>query len=84
MWQVGSLVCGFGGTEQCAVTTDVDFEIMTVGRTLVTVNRVFVSLTVTRCGVTVRVGVTVVDLEWLRRHVGFYLRKIAYGSVTVD
>jgi hypothetical protein len=55
---------------------DVDFEMITVGLTLVTVNRVFVDLTVTRCGVTVRVGEMVVDLEWLRKHRDFYVRTI--------
>jgi len=52
------------------VTIDVDFEMMMVGLTLVNVNKVFVSLTVTRCGVTVRVGLTVVDLGLLRKYQG--------------
>ncbi len=65
------------------MTIDVDFEMMTVGLTLVTVNKVFVSLTVTRCGVTVRVRVMVVDLGWLRRQISTR-GQFAYGSVTVD
>jgi len=54
----------------------VDFEMTTVGLTLVTVNRVFVDLTVTRCGVTVRVGEMVVDLKLLRNFRDFYVRTI--------
>lgn len=71
--------------EHVAVTVDVDFEMMMVGLTLVTVNKVFVSLTVTRCGVIVRVGVRVVDLRWLRRTQRLLCEeKFAYGSVIVD
>ena len=58
------------------MTIDVDFEMMMVGLTLVNVNKVFVSLTVTRCGVTVRVGLTVVDLGLLRKYKDFCVRII--------
>jgi hypothetical protein len=58
------------------VTMDVDFEMITVGLTLVTVNRVFVDFTVTRCGVTVRVREMVVDLKSLRKHRDLYVRTI--------
>lgn len=61
MRQVGSgLRCG-GGIEQLAVTHEVVRDMAIVGMVLVMVSSVFVVVTVTRLGVTVRVGETVLE-----------------------